>query len=489
MRTLLVLLGLAGFSHANDDPDATVFLGPLGRDTVFAPANNSRVILSGVTRKWNGVLAELRGRGYDKTVRLGKKMDAAFRELARIRPGFVAVVVPPDRLDVNFHFEFLERAARLDSDPFVDFSFGYITGATPAEALGSLRALRKDETRHTVLEFGPTRRAYGPTRPGPHKTAKGYTVRRYGHAANAADVAATLAKLEGIGIYKAWGHGYPAGVYEGLQGSALRKSTLDLDGALYFSGPCYCGVPSGWFDPSGGLIKRRVLALEDSFVLAAIKARAGAIFAGLDPDRGETNHHEFEHLLTRGGPLGDASKSTYDDVVLAYRRTRLKLPRYKECERRPHASIHETMIAGGACRALFGDPAATPVKAAAPDPFVAEVHKTDHGLELRWSYTKDLGRYWLPIDVYRAEGRWTHRLRFTVELPRGAAHGIRGFKALQVTKDGHALPAQWVTAGLEGLGERVRAHVMVVFPWNLEKKALLGGQLYEARFLLSGTSR
>src|SRR5262249_34644441 len=60
--------------------------------------------------------------------------DAAFERLARIKPEFVVCVFAPERIDVAFHFDFLERASRLDRDPFVDFAFGYVTGATPDEA-------------------------------------------------------------------------------------------------------------------------------------------------------------------------------------------------------------------------------------------------------------------------------------------------------------------------------------------------------------------
>ena len=56
-------------------------------------------------------------------------------DLLRELPEFAIVVSPPDHLDVNLHFALLELVAGLDADPFVDVAVGYVTGASPAEAL------------------------------------------------------------------------------------------------------------------------------------------------------------------------------------------------------------------------------------------------------------------------------------------------------------------------------------------------------------------
>ncbi|MHC4493696.1 MAG: hypothetical protein ACYTDU_19005 [Planctomycetota bacterium] len=418
----------------------------------------------------------------------GHRLERAFKELAKLDPGFVAVVVPPDTLDVNFHFDFLERASRLDADPFVDFAFGYLTGATPKEAEAfakGIQAAARHKLPRTILEFGPSSRPYGLTGASPHKTAEGFKVRRLAHEQDAADVAGTLERLKGIGIFQAWGHGYPDGVHEGLKGRKLRESGLDLHPALYFSGPCYCGVTSGWYSTAGGRVERKKLDLEDSFLLALIKARAGGIFAGLDPDRGETNHHEFEHLLMTGEELGMVSKSTYDDVVLAYRRPRLELPRYEPGRRRPHRDIHDTMISGGACRALFGDPTARPVGKAIDDPFKAETRWTNEGLEVRWSAGANLGSFWMPVDVYRAEGRWTHRIRLRADLPLKDAQRLQGLKVLAVTKDDTPVRYTYATGAVEAWAGTARVHLMVIFPYHPKDRVLWGGRKYEARFLLT----
>lgn len=60
--------------------------------------------------------------------------DAILPKLKELHPVHVAIVLRPDELDINLARRFLRVAAQVDSDPFVDFSYGFITGATPEDA-------------------------------------------------------------------------------------------------------------------------------------------------------------------------------------------------------------------------------------------------------------------------------------------------------------------------------------------------------------------
>jgi len=489
---LIAIVVAARAQEPAEDPDTAVFLGPLAGGPC-APSTSglgTKVILTNVakSKEWRGVLETLRSRGFEEIVPFaGSRLGPAFEELAKLAPGFVAVVVPPDTLDVNFHFDLLERASRLDADPFIDFAFGYITGATAeeAEAFARSTGIADRKLPHTVLEFGPSDRATGLSAPAPDQIAEGFKVRRLAHEANAAGLVEALRGLKDIGVFNAWGHGGPDGVVDGLNGRELRASGIDMDGALYFSGPCYCGVTGTWYSNAGGRVERKRVEPAGSFLLALVKAGAGGVFAGLDPDRGETNHHEWEYLLMTGEPLGMVSKSTYDDVVLAYRRPRLELPRYEAGKRSPHRDIHDTMISGGACRALFGDPASRPFDKAAPDPFAARTRWTEAGLEVTWDGGADLGRYWMPVDIYRAEGRWTHRIRLRVDVPLDDARRLKGMKVLSVTKDEAPVRYTYATGAVEAWGGTARVHLMVIFPYHPKERVLWGGKKYEARFLLT----
>jgi hypothetical protein len=288
-----------------------------------------------------------------------------------------------------------------------------------------------------------------------------------------------------VGVYAATGHGEPSRVSDGLTGAQIRAAGLDFSSSLYFSGPCWCGVPKRWFRLEKGSIAEHEVAPTESFLLGLVSARASGVFAGLDPDRGESSHHELEHLLLHGEPLGHASKSTYDDAVLAYRREKLALPRYEEHRGYPYRDIHDLRISGGACRALFGDPAWAPFKATGADPFRVTTKRGKEGLAVTWRGDDSLGRYWGPVDVMRpgSDADWTHRVRFRIEVPREEAAKLRKFEVVSMTKDGKPLAYVYPTAALESWGDRVRVHGMLVFPPDPKNQALWGGKEWEAKFL------
>ena len=368
----------------------------------------------------------------------------------------------------------------------MDFTFGYITGGTGEEATAfasGIAKARKQKISRRILEFGPSAKPAGFSPTHPHKWASKFKVTRLSHAADDKDVVSKLTKVKRVGVLSAWGHGMPDGVHDGLKGKQLREAELDLRSMLYFSGPCYCGVTNRWFGSEGGRIAEKKVPLTSSFLLALIRARVAGAFAGLDPDRGEINHHELEHLLLTGEPLGMASKSTYDDVVVAYRRGSLKLPRYRAGKRAPYRDIHDQMISGGACRALFGDPTFQPFSKSGEDPFEVGTVWTRKGLEVTWHGSNDLGKFWTRVDVFRAGGGWTDRIRFRFTLPKDKAKKLKRFRVQSVTKDGKRLEFVYPTAALEDWGGEVRVHGLVVFPPDPKKRALRGGKKYEARFL------
>ncbi|MBU0753537.1 MAG: M56 family metallopeptidase, partial [Planctomycetes bacterium] len=72
-------------------------------------------------------------------------------------PRFVGVVVRPESIDTNFIRRFFMMSTRLDEDPFCDFSWGYLTGATADEAIGFIEKIiqaEKDGLPRKFLESG-----------------------------------------------------------------------------------------------------------------------------------------------------------------------------------------------------------------------------------------------------------------------------------------------------------------------------------------------
>ena len=497
---LAMVLALCTATSSGQSQDESPLLLPLeGSRTSGAPSKanvGKTVLLTDIrsTDPWYAAVKVLKAAGYRDVVSVTPwNPERAFKALGRKKPGAVVCVFRPETIDVNFHFDFLERASRLDKDPFVDFAFGYITGGSPEEmrafAAAAVAAKKKKRWPKSILEFGPSTRPQDPTSEAPHKWAKGFTNRRWSHPEDASDIATRLGKLRPKGVLSAWGHGMPDGVEHGMPGASLvGEQAPDLSACLYFSGPCYCGVPAGWYRNDKGKIVRESVAPEESFLLGLLRARVAAAFAGLDPDRGETNHHEREHVLL-GSTLGAASKATYDDVVIARRTPRLELIRYEVGKRRPHANVRETMIMGGACRALFGLPDWAPyAKAdAGDDPFAVRPRKgkKGKGIVLDWEGEDYFMKFWMPVDIFNGTGGWTHRLRFKTEVPFDAAKKIRSLEVDVLTKDGKPLEQVNTTAAFEHWGGKVFLHLTVPFPRNEQDRALFNGKEFRARFHLN----
>ncbi len=417
------------------------------------------------------------------------KLAKARATLERELPEFVLVVTKPEHLDVNFHFELLELLAALDDDPFVDAAPGYLTGATLDEAKAFFERIvaleaKKQPLPQELVDFGPI--AQGPAQSGGPQSdpiGKGWK-RWFAYHGPVSEMIEKKALLAGRGVLHAGGHGLPCGIDHGLQGVDLRKQAIDLGSALYFSGPCYCGVTSGWFAWGDGAIERRVVAPEESFALAAIARGVSALFAGFDPDRGETCSQEIEHLFVHGDALGHASKETYDGVVVARRQEKLELFRYEVGKPMPHQGMVDTMTGGGACRALFGDPSWRPIAACAEPLYEIKKRDSAKSLTLELAFDKpDLSR-WELVDVYHCEGGWTHRLAFTIEIPLATAKALDGFEVKSLTAGGKPLVHHFPTAMVERFGGKAFLHVYVVFPPAGQQNTFTAEHDFAASFVL-----
>src|SRR5688572_5712169 len=81
-----------------------------------------------------------------------KDLSPLLKTLQQQRPRYVAVVVRPEQFDINLARSFLKLATQVDEDPFVDFSYGFITGDTPevatalAERASQIEKLRRQPT-------------------------------------------------------------------------------------------------------------------------------------------------------------------------------------------------------------------------------------------------------------------------------------------------------------------------------------------------------
>lgn len=478
------------------DPKTVVFLGNGAQGEGAPPvANAGKLVLVTDLEDDDPYFAVV------KEVEAQKKPSALLRcparqfaslrdEFLRELPEYAIVVTRPDHLDVNQHFDLVEMFTTLDDDPFVDVAFGYLTGATPDEALAfAKRALdpAKEALREKpqLLEFGPALQAPQHGGPLPHPAAP--KVRRwYDFHGPVEEFKARVQSFRDKDVVFAAGHGLPVGVDDGLKASDLRKLPIDFDGAIYVSGPCYCGVTGDWFDLRSGVTQKQSVAPIDSFALAVLAQGASALLAGFDPDRAEQAYQEVEHLWIHADSLGLATKATYDGGILAMRLPRLSLHRYADGSPRPFRDISQMMIGGAVGRALFGDPTRQPWKKPLASAFGSVAKKEDaKGLSLTWSVAIPPRASWNLSDVYRCDGGWTHRIQFREEIAAELARSPDHFSVESVRTvkgKGKDLEYLYPTAMIERWLGKTYLHVYLVFPPAGQNNLFFVESFVEARF-------
>lgn len=502
VQSLSLLWIVASFAQTPEelaraaDPNAIVFIANPEASEGAPPADHAGklVVVTDLTDDdpYFAVVKEVEAtKKPSATLRCAAREFASLREsFAKELPEYAIVVTRPDHLDVNQHFALVEMLTTLDTDPFSDVAFGYLTGATPEEALAFAKRTLDPErqalrAKPELLEFGPA--LQGPQHGGPLPHPVAFSVKRW------FDIHGPVAELKtradsfrGKDVVFAAGHGLPSGVDDGLQASDLRTVPFDFDGAIYVSGPCYCGVTGDWFDLRSGRVAKQTVAPIDSFALAVLARGASALLAGFDPDRAEQAYQELEHLWIHADSLGHATKATYDGGVLAMRLPRLALHRYQDGGERPFRDLTQMMIGGGVGRALFGDPTRRPWSKPLEAPFGKVTTKADgKALKLTWSVAIPPRASWNLSDVYRCDGTWTHRIQFREEIAPELAHSLNHFSVESVRTvkgKGKDLEYLYPTAMIERWLGKTYLHVYLVFPPAGQNNVFFVESFIEAKF-------
>jgi len=356
----------------------------------------------------------------------------AWRTLLRgERPEQVLFLVPPDILDLPLHRRILLASADLDADPLPDFTWGYLT-ARDGDGLRALweRTLRvhehglKGATWYDVaVTSGMKSRVYPGSVP-PLAAAAGFegdsiyfaTVDQ--DADNLDFVDAQLPRLQEAAVIEFTGNGDPEGIWlfpgarnldrslhwpfapervgEDPDGVMPRVTAeffagLRLQTPVIWSGTCHSAATGrvyveGDIVSTFGRTEHATLYRmppERSLCLAMIDAGAVAFLAPIGANHGMAVSRERDAVLTRGCTLGEAVKSTWDDVFLAAGGPPpLDLP----IDGAPHRRGEAVMQGGGSNRILIGDPALRPF-AVTPHPTEdTRIASVEGGLDVRVSW-------------------------------------------------------------------------------------------------------
>ena len=262
----------------------------------------------------------------------GSDVEDAAKDLARIGPEFVAVVVAPTTVDINFHFAMLELCRDLDGDPMPDFHFGYLV-ARDAKDLGAF-----------------AERILG-------------SERRGGVAAREAVDLKQTQVVSDLDLLLHFGHGQAWCVEKMITGEEIAELPLPR-APVVFSGACFNGVLSrSWHDSAlkPSFLPPREVDAKRLVSLAWVHAGASALLAALEGDRGEMAGAEWEHLRSTAAPLGEVIGLEYRLAFTSLPESFASFPRYVP-GRAKRTGFYDVMLRGMVSRILLSDPAFRPLK-------------------------------------------------------------------------------------------------------------------------------
>jgi hypothetical protein len=413
----------------------------------------------------------------------GTDFDALARELRARAPENVLFVLRPEQLDLALHRRLLLLSAAVDDDWFVDFAFGYLTGDDGAGCERTWRRIAALHARGPLqglwwqgsVTSNATSLEYADSVPPLAAAAGFHGPHYYWSTANAdrdALIAKSLATLRTAAVAEFTGCGDPQGIwlfdddrnrqrdkhwpYDPARVGhdpdasmprllAKRFRELELASPIVWSGTCHSGATCRVFVEADivstfGRTDRTTvhrLVPDDSLALSWLAAGAAALLVPLGANHGMSVAMETDFALRNGASLGEALKSTWDDVLLAARgQLVLDVPADGE----PHRDGEQVMQGGGSNRILIGDPALRPFRAVTGDAESVAVQRTGAGL--RVTVTRAAG--WQPRawDMFGGERDRDWRVLARVDLGELALAGSRQFDVGVAAQDpgGKPLP-------------------------------------------------
>ncbi|GEM_PF-4688599 len=455
MKSLVLALALLGLLPSSSSADADRYVVALGApegDAYEAAACEIASLHAGAT-----------------IVRFDPvDLDALSAELRAIRPRYVCVVLPREAMDVKLARRFLLMATGIDEDPFVDFSYGFVTGADAEGALAFARNIarkaREGTRTKSILSCAICDMDVCQT--WEEDEAGGWKHTHLAVGAGDADRATylleNLPQLAGNDLIHLTGHGGPDGIGDGWSAADIAKSGVDLYPAVAVSCACYTGVVGKCYFPDGaGGMREYDSPPDQCFALALIRAGVTGYFAGVDGWHGLISMRVVSALLHEGVTCGDAARETYDRMVLQWREKGYSPERILEMK---EGDLEEARCVTGSNMVFFGDPASR-VRDSRPDRVRVVIPDRNAvggpiSLAVRYEAGEAPGS---PYSYYTCEDfgpQGRKEIAFDVALPAGEKiDSVR----LQKVNVEEASTAQ-VLWGEDLRGRRRVLHVVLVFP-------------------------
>lgn len=409
----------------------------------------------------------------------GRDFDALSALLERHHPENVLFVLRPEWLDIRLHRQILLRAAAVDDDIFSDFAFGYLTAR---DGDGVLALWERTQALHekgldarrwveSSITSAQQNIEYDHSVPAIARAAGfdgAHYYISYLDPARPQFVERVLADLETASVISLTGNGDPQGIWmfddhrnidrsrhwpyhpdkvgddpegEMPRITAREFAALELSSPILWSGTCHSGATCNVFVEGDivstfGRTERTTvhrLHPDRSLALAWIEAGAAALLVPIAANHGASVSMEVDFALRWGASLGEAIKSTHDDVLLAADgKLALDIP----IEGEPHGRDGYVMQGGGANRILIGDPALRPFAKATSPIEQVEAEATDDGFVVM----VDRADGYAPTswDIFGEDRAASWRIRTRVDLESLVADDQAVEFEVDVTAEGDA---------------------------------------------------
>lgn len=347
-------------------------------------------------------------------------LSSLFSQLAVINPRYVALVMKPIEIHINFIRSFMMLSTQLDSDPFSDFSYGFITGATATDALNFVKGIIQANQQHienyplNVGGYAASSLNFVYQSPGDYlsylnppsysciymetsdaATGKNFFLANTAYMLNnkVLDIGHNgdphmLWLFEGGNtnpnppswVFDSTKIENPAHARVGL--SSFDIAPLNLYPAVAFNGACHAGEPKkvmiegdieATFGDTQGLVKFYTMSDTFSFALSILKTGITGYFAPCGANNANDQGEEMYNAFLYDEPLGDIHKRTNDGVVMGFLGNRPELKTFNwnasayGCDVLNSGTFNPAdwsgacyMLGGKANRIYFGDPLFNP---------------------------------------------------------------------------------------------------------------------------------
>ena len=435
------------------------------------------------------------------------KSASLSRKLRRLDARYVALVLKPEDIDVNLHRQMIRISTEMDRDPFCDFAFGFVTGATAKDAMTMVERSIRMEKRGLPRSLVSASVASGIQSTVYRNTASrlekelGFQGDSIYWSCVESDpdvldfVKKHIEEIQGKGVVVMCGCGDPEGIWlfsdrrnmdrekhwpfdparvgHDPKGEMPRITPdyfkrLDLGGAVVWSGTCHSGCLRRVF-VEGDIVSTfgRVDKVTEYFIpkgrslaLAILATGPSAFMAPIGANHGYACIPEQYRAMASGLCLGDVMRSRYNEIIFSTGGS-LEIKLFEPGARRMD---EDPMRGGGLNRTLFGDPMYRPFKGAGRDYLEQEVvpidGKAGKGLQVKVKVIDtESGFFW---DMFGDNREMDERIYTTVALPESEGLGsVARISARGEAPDGETLKLSQPTCMIEHVDGEGVIHLQV----------------------------